>query len=154
MAAWQHPADPEEIVVCVANLLNAETPDITVTLAEAAPVGAVVEVWARSTSDADQSTIALDGTRTEWDDSLAIHEAAIYIVFVVLGVLVFLYYRLVVKLPRMTLSREGVVILGIILVMMIADVAYDGAGQVLSHRSLTAGGGSFNDWEPLGSFSP
>ena len=79
-AAWQHPADPLETVVLVANLLNGETPSITVTLATAAPVGAVVDVWGRGASQADQASLALDGTRTQWSDTLGAAEGVIYIV--------------------------------------------------------------------------
>ncbi|MCH7603012.1 MAG: (Fe-S)-binding protein, partial [Planctomycetes bacterium] len=48
----------------------------------------------------------------------------IYIVLVITGVLVFLHYRLVIKPRRMTLNGEGVLILAIILVMLLADVLY------------------------------
>ena len=41
---------------------------------------------------------------------------------VIAGSLVFLYYRLISKPTRMTRSGEAILILGIILVMMIADV--------------------------------
>jgi Fe-S oxidoreductase len=50
---------------------------------------------------------------------------------VVFGALVFLYYRLVKHESRMTLSGEGLVILGIIVTMMVADMVYDGASIVL-----------------------
>ncbi len=73
----------------------------------------------------------------------------IFVVLVMLGAIVFLYYRLVVKLPRMTKSTEGVIILGIIVVMMVADVLYDGAWMVL-HVGADANVG-FNVWEPAGS---
>ncbi|HVY45735.1 MAG TPA: (Fe-S)-binding protein, partial [Minicystis sp.] len=53
---------------------------------------------------------------------------------VVLGTLVFLYYRVIKHERRMTLSGEGVLILGIILAMMIADMVYSGASMVLWHR--------------------
>lgn len=53
---------------------------------------------------------------------------------VLVGVSVFLYYRVVRHERRMTLSAEGVIILGIIATMMIADLVYDGAGLVLAHR--------------------
>jgi Fe-S oxidoreductase len=51
---------------------------------------------------------------------------------VVCGTLVFAYYRLVVKPKRMALSVEGLVILGIIFTMMIADMTYDGASLLLA----------------------
>ena len=50
---------------------------------------------------------------------------------VIFGALVFLYYRVVRAESRMTLSGEGVLILGIILVMMLADMVYSGASLVL-----------------------
>ena len=50
---------------------------------------------------------------------------------VITGALVFVYYRAVRRLPRMTLSGEGLVILGIIIVMMVADLSYDGASRLL-----------------------
>ncbi len=51
----------------------------------------------------------------------------VFAVLVILGTSVFFYYRLVKRLPRMTLSGEGLLILGIIIVMMLADLLYDGA---------------------------
>jgi Fe-S oxidoreductase len=60
---------------------------------------------------------------------------------VLAGVAVFLYLRLVRREKRMTLAVEGVVILGIIATMMLADLLYDGAGMVVAHRfSLECGG--------------
>ena len=53
---------------------------------------------------------------------------------VVLGTLVFFYYRLVVKPKRMSLSIEGVIILLIIFSMMVADMTYDGASLVLASK--------------------
>jgi len=50
---------------------------------------------------------------------------------VVFGALVFLYYRVVKHEARMTLSGEGVLILGIIVTMMVADMMYSGASIVL-----------------------
>ena len=58
----------------------------------------------------------------------------LFAVLVILGTLVFVYYRVIRRLPRMTLSTEGLVILGIILVMMLADILYDGASLVLHVR--------------------
>lgn len=59
----------------------------------------------------------------------------IFAVLVILGTLVFVYYRIIRRLPRMTLSVEGLVILGIILAMMFADILYDGASIALNVRS-------------------
>jgi Fe-S oxidoreductase len=56
-------------------------------------------------------------------------------VMVLCGVLVFAYYRVINKQKRMTLSAEGLLILGIIGTMMIADMAYDGAGLVLKAQN-------------------
>ncbi|MHC4317637.1 MAG: (Fe-S)-binding protein [Planctomycetota bacterium] len=70
----------------------------------------------------------------------------VYVVLVILGTLVFLYYRLVARLARMTLKPEGVVILLIILVMMGADIVYDGASRVVATEAP-----GFSIWEPLGS---
>ena len=53
---------------------------------------------------------------------------------VVVGTLVFFYYRLVVKPKRMALSLEGLLIIGIIFTMMIADQVYDGASLVLASQ--------------------
>ena len=51
---------------------------------------------------------------------------------VICGALFFAYYRLIVKPKRMALSLEGLLILGIIFTMMIADMTYDGASLVLA----------------------
>jgi len=50
---------------------------------------------------------------------------------VIFGAAVFLYYRGIKHEARMTLSGEGMMILGIIIVMMAADMVYDGASIVL-----------------------
>lgn len=57
---------------------------------------------------------------------------------VVTGALVFIYYRAIKRERRMTLSGEGLLILGIILTMMVSDMLYDGASMVLHHRWSTA----------------
>jgi Fe-S oxidoreductase len=56
--------------------------------------------------------------------------------FVVLGVMVFLYYRVIRPQKRMTLSGEGILILCIIATMMIADMVYDGASLDLAAKKL------------------
>jgi Fe-S oxidoreductase len=56
-------------------------------------------------------------------------------VLVLLGVSVFVYYRTINKQKRMTLSFEGLLILGIIGTMMISDILYDGAALVLAHKN-------------------
>ncbi len=68
----------------------------------------------------------------------------IFIVLVILGTLVFFYFRIVVRPKRMAKGVEGIIILGIIMTMMIADSIYDGACLALHDEP---GGG----WEPLGS---
>lgn len=73
-----------------------------------------------------------------------------FILLVILGVLVFAYYRIIKRLDRLTLSGEGVLILGIIFTMMIADVVYDGAHIVLKARE-TGMPIVFSWAEPLGS---
>ena len=68
----------------------------------------------------------------------------LFAVLVILGTLVFVYYRVIKRLPRMTLSGEGLLILGIILTMMLADILYDGA-------SLARSDPGFRIEEPAGS---
>ena len=89
----------------------------------------------------------------------------VFVVLVIVGVLVFVYYRVVKRLSRMTLSGEGLLILGIIFTMMVADLVYDGASINLAARArpvvtgesaadlddLAPGRVSFNGWEPAGS---
>ena len=58
---------------------------------------------------------------------------------VVAGAAVFLYLRIVKQERRMTLSTEGIVILGIIVTMMISDMLYDGAAIALHTRYATLG---------------
>lgn len=62
---------------------------------------------------------------------------------VLLGVLVFVYLRVIRPQKRMTLSGEALLILGIIGTMMVSDMAYDGAAIVLRHhyRDICAGAG-------------
>ena len=52
------------------------------------------------------------------------------------GTLVFFYYRIVAKPKRMTLSLEGLLIVGIIFTMMVADMLYDGAALVLAAQKV------------------
>ena len=53
---------------------------------------------------------------------------------VLAGVSVFFYFRKIKPQRRMTLHWEGVLILGIIATMMLADMAYDGASLVLTAK--------------------
>ncbi len=50
----------------------------------------------------------------------------IFTVLVIVGVLAFFYNRVIARLPRLTLNAEGLLILGIILTMMVADLVYEG----------------------------
>src|SRR6185436_6234291 len=54
---------------------------------------------------------------------------------VIAGALTFVYLRVVRREKRMTLSGEGLVILGIIATMMLADLSYDGASLLLHARA-------------------
>lgn len=62
----------------------------------------------------------------------------VFAVLVILGVLVFYYYRLIARTPRLTLNFEGVLILTIIFVMMIADLIYEGGELVRAARAAGA----------------
>jgi len=53
---------------------------------------------------------------------------------VVAGAATFIYFRAVRREARMTLSGEGLLILGIICTMMISDMVYDGAAMALVAR--------------------
>ncbi|VAX42565.1 Fe-S oxidoreductase, partial [hydrothermal vent metagenome] len=77
----------------------------------------------------------------------------IYIVLVLAGVLVFAYIRLIRKPARMTLSTEGLLVLAIIFVMMLADILYDAGAAVLHARTAATATGNipFDIWSPLGS---
>lgn len=76
----------------------------------------------------------------------------VFAVLVILGTCVFLYYRVIRRLERMTLSTEGLVILCIILAMMLADIFYDGAtlarNAVVSSMAI-----EFVWYEPAGSLA-
>ena len=53
---------------------------------------------------------------------------------VIVGALIFLYFRVIKHEARMTLSGEGILILSIILAMMFGDMLYEGAATVLHHK--------------------
>jgi len=74
----------------------------------------------------------------------------VFAVLVILGALVFVYYRVIKRLGRMTLSTEALVILGIIVVMMLADIFYDGA-TIAKHAQAAATSLAFTWYEPAGS---
>lgn len=61
----------------------------------------------------------------------------VFAVLVVVGASVFIYFRAVKREQRMTLSTEGLLILGIIVSMMLADLLYDGSGIALRERFAT-----------------
>lgn len=80
----------------------------------------------------------------------------VFAVIVMLGTCVFVYYRVIKRLKRMTLSTEGLVILCIILVMMLADIFYDGASLVKHTNELAQSGPRSVPWvwyEPAGSLA-
>lgn len=63
----------------------------------------------------------------------------VFAVLVIIGSLVFVYYRVIKRLGRMTLSTEGLIIILIIIVMMMADIFYDGAVIARRHRDQHPG---------------
>lgn len=75
----------------------------------------------------------------------------VFAALVILGTLVFFHFRLIRRLPRMTHSGEAVLILGIILVMMLADMLYDGASMVAASRADQSHSVALSGWEPAGS---
>jgi Fe-S oxidoreductase/nitrate reductase gamma subunit len=76
----------------------------------------------------------------------------LFAVLVVLGSSVFVYYRVIDKQRRMTLSGEGLLILGIIITMMLADFLYNGARIVLEARSAGHDDSIAMNWvEPVAS---
>ncbi|MCG3137418.1 MAG: putative iron-sulfur-binding oxidoreductase FadF [Phycisphaerae bacterium] len=65
-----------------------------------------------------------------------------FALLVITGVLIFAYYRGIKKLPRLTHTTEGMIILVIIFTMMVSDILYDAAHMVRSgayHRIEYAG---------------
>jgi len=65
---------------------------------------------------------------------------------VLVGVAVFVYFRVVRPQKRMTLGVEGLIILGIIATMMLADLMYDGASTVLAHRYASECANAAGGW--------
>jgi len=74
----------------------------------------------------------------------------LFAVLVIVAAGLFIYYRVVAKLPRMTLSFEGLLILLIIESMMWADILHDGAEHVRAARAAGTAV-SFVGYEPAGS---
>jgi Fe-S oxidoreductase len=70
----------------------------------------------------------------------------VFALLVLVGAAVFVYFRAIRRERRMTLGVEGLVILGIIATMMIADLTYDGASLVLRERFASECAGSAGDW--------
>ncbi|HEB26398.1 MAG TPA: hypothetical protein ENI05_01295 [Porticoccus sp.] len=79
-AAWPHPHNPNEIVLCVANLIDTGTGTVTMTLASAAPGGAIIEVYARTTGPEDIANLSWDTGTTVFSDIIAASGAVIYII--------------------------------------------------------------------------
>ena len=75
----------------------------------------------------------------------------VFSTLVVVGVLVFAYNRLVARLERLTLNVEGLVILGIIFAMMIADFVYEGGEMVRAARHAGEDGAHTHWFVPVGS---
>jgi Fe-S oxidoreductase len=70
-----------------------------------------------------------------------------FAILVLIGVSVFLYYRVIRPQKRMALGWEGLLILGIIAVMMLSDLFYDGASRALHHRfAAECGSGATSEW--------
>ncbi|MCG8554961.1 MAG: (Fe-S)-binding protein [Proteobacteria bacterium] len=74
----------------------------------------------------------------------------LFAVLVIAGSLVFVYLRLVTRPKRLALGLEGLIILGIIISMMLADLLYDAANLVLLAKAA-GGQASWNPIEPAGS---
>jgi len=74
----------------------------------------------------------------------------VFVILVIIATAVFLYYRLIRRLRRMTLSFEGLLILLIIEVMMGADLLHDGAEIVQADRANSASV-SYDFTSPAGS---
>lgn len=68
----------------------------------------------------------------------------------ILGASVFVYFRVVAREKRMTLTTEGLVILGIIITMMLADFLYVG-GSLAHHAARYGTELHFEWWAPFGS---
>jgi len=69
----------------------------------------------------------------------------VFATLVLVGVSVFVYYRAIRPQKRMTLSGEGLLILGIISTMMLGDMVYDGASRALQARFVGECGGAESD---------
>jgi Fe-S oxidoreductase len=74
----------------------------------------------------------------------------LFSLLVIAGTAVFVYYRVINVQKRMTLGVEGLIILGIIAGMMIADLTYDGANMAL-HALASGEPVHYSIVEPAGS---
>ncbi|HEY6727520.1 MAG TPA: (Fe-S)-binding protein [Polyangiaceae bacterium] len=71
----------------------------------------------------------------------------VFATLVLIGVAVFVYYRVIRPQKRMSLSGEGLLILGIISTMMLGDMVYDGASRALQARFTSeCGSAEASDW--------
>ncbi|MGF1467761.1 MAG: (Fe-S)-binding protein [Sandaracinaceae bacterium] len=68
----------------------------------------------------------------------------------ILGSLVFVWYRVVARQKRMSLGIEGLLILGIIITMMVADYMYVG-GEIVEEARTSGEPVSFHWYAPFGS---
>ena len=76
----------------------------------------------------------------------------VFVLLVFFGSLVFIYFRMVSKPKRISLSTEGLIIIWIIAVMMLADVLYDGA--LIARHARDAGTPvAFALYEPVASIA-
>ncbi|MGD8452671.1 MAG: (Fe-S)-binding protein [Phycisphaerae bacterium] len=74
----------------------------------------------------------------------------IFTVAVIVGVVIFFYNRVVLRLRRLTLNTEGLLILGIIFTMMVADLVYEGIEII---HGTPEGGSLFRAVMPFGSLT-
>lgn len=74
----------------------------------------------------------------------------VFAVIVIIATFVFVYYRVLRRLPRMTLSFEGLLILLMIEAMMWGDILHDGA-EIVAHARLGAEPVAFAWSAPAGS---
>ncbi len=74
----------------------------------------------------------------------------LFLALTLLGTLVFGYQRIIRRAPRLTLNREGLVILGLIGTMMLADVCYDSACLALLRTAAPLAEGLLAPFTPTG----
>ncbi len=76
----------------------------------------------------------------------------IFTMLVIVGVVVFFWNRVVLRLNRLTLNVEGLLILGIIFVMMVADFVYEGV-EINAPVEAGGHGGEFQAAMPFASLT-